>query len=54
MTNKYNAEQNKITKESILGALMSLMEKKDFKNISITELSQKAGVSRMAFIVITA
>ncbi|AQS06409.1 TetR/AcrR family transcriptional regulator [Clostridium beijerinckii] len=49
MTNKYNAEQNKITKESILGALMSLMEKKDFKNISITELSQKAGVSRMAF-----
>lgn len=49
MTNKYNTEQNKITKESIFGALMSLMEKKDFKNVSITEVSQKAGVSRMAF-----
>jgi AcrR family transcriptional regulator len=49
MTNKYNTEQNKITKESIFGALMSLMEKKDFKNISITEVTQKAGVSRMAF-----
>lgn len=49
MTNKYNAEQNKITKESIFGALMTLMEKKDFKNISITEVSLKAGVSRMAF-----
>jgi len=49
MTNKYNVEQNKIAKESIFGALMSLMEKKDFKNISITEVTQKAGVSRMAF-----
>lgn len=49
MTNKYNVEQNKITKESIFSALMSLMEKKDFMNLSITEVTKKAGVSRMAF-----
>lgn len=49
MSNKYNAEQNKITKESIFVALMSLMGKKNFKDISITEVTQKAGVSRMAF-----
>ncbi|MFT8349144.1 TetR/AcrR family transcriptional regulator [Clostridium saccharoperbutylacetonicum] len=49
MANKYNDTQNKITKESIFTALMILMEKKNFKNISITEVTQKAGVSRMAF-----
>lgn len=49
MSNKYNIEQNKITKESIFVALMSLMEKNDFKDISITKVTQKAGVSRMAF-----
>ncbi|MDH6364801.1 AcrR family transcriptional regulator [Enterococcus sp. PF1-24] len=49
MANTYNVEQNKITKESIFIALMSIMEKKDFKNISITEVTKKAGVSRMAF-----
>lgn len=49
MTNKYNAEQSRITKDSIFGALMSLMEKKRFEDISITEVTQKAGVSRMAF-----
>jgi AcrR family transcriptional regulator len=49
MANKYNDTQNKITKESIFTALMILMEKKNLKNISITEVTQKAGVSRMAF-----
>ena len=49
MANKYNDTQNKITKESIFTALMILMEKKNFKNISITEVTKKAGVSRMAF-----
>lgn len=44
-----NNSQNLITKESILTALMILMEKKNFKEISITELTKKAGVSRMAF-----
>ena len=48
-THKNTNLQNKITKESIFIALMILMEKKDFKEISITELTKKAGVSRMAF-----
>lgn len=49
MPNKYNLEQNHLTKESILEALILLMKKKDFKNISVTEVTKKAGVSRMAF-----
>lgn len=49
MKNKNNALQNQIAKESIFTALMILMEQKSFKEISITELTKKAGVSRMAF-----
>lgn len=49
MKNKNNALQNQIAKESIFTALMILMEQKNFKEISITELTKKAGVSRMAF-----
>ncbi|HEX9027303.1 MAG TPA: TetR/AcrR family transcriptional regulator [Clostridium sp.] len=48
-THKNTNLQNNITKESIFIALMILMKKKDFKEISITELTKKAGVSRMAF-----
>jgi AcrR family transcriptional regulator len=49
MVNKNNNSQNRITKESIFTALMTLMEKKNFNEISITEITKKAGVSRMAF-----
>lgn len=49
MINKNNELQNKIAKESIFTALMILMEKKAFLDISITEITKKAGVSRMAF-----
>ncbi|MFW2489719.1 TetR/AcrR family transcriptional regulator [Clostridium chromiireducens] len=49
MVNKATNMQNMITKESIFTALMILMEKKNFKEISITEITKKAGVSRMAF-----
>lgn len=49
MANTMNSKKNAITKESIFTALMILMEKKDFHKISITELTTKAGVSRMAF-----
>jgi len=49
MVNKNSNIQNMITKESIFTALMILMEKKNFKEISITEITKKAGVSRMAF-----
>ena len=49
MEKRTNNMQNILTKESIFTALMILMEKKDFKEISITEITKKAGVSRMAF-----
>jgi AcrR family transcriptional regulator len=49
MANKYNDSQNKITRESIFTALMILMEQRNFKEISITDITKKAGVSRMAF-----
>src|SRR5471030_3039930 len=49
MVNKSTNSQNMITKESIFTALMILMEKKNFKEIYITEIAKKAGVSRMAF-----
>jgi len=49
MTNAYNLDQKQLTKDSILGALLIIMTKKEFKKISISEVSQKAGVSRMAF-----
>jgi len=49
MENNNINSQNMLTKESIFTALMILMEQKNFKEISITELTKKAGVSRMAF-----
>ncbi|MDG3132035.1 TetR/AcrR family transcriptional regulator [Streptococcus suis] len=44
-----NKEVNQLTKESIETALLFLLEKKDLKQISISELVRKAGVSRNAF-----
>lgn len=44
-----NKEINQLTKESIETALLFLLEKKDLKHISISELVRKAGVSRNAF-----
>jgi AcrR family transcriptional regulator len=49
MGNQDNNSQNKIAKESIFIALMILMEKKNLSEISITEITNKAGVSRMAY-----
>jgi AcrR family transcriptional regulator len=44
-----NNSQNIFAKECIFNSLMILMEKKDYKKISITDISNKAGVSRMAY-----
>lgn len=41
--------QNRLAKESIFTALMILMKEKNFNDISITEITKKAGVSRMAY-----
>ncbi len=42
-------ESAKLTQECIATALMMLMESKDYDDISVTELTEKAGVSRMAY-----
>ncbi|MDR3598180.1 TetR/AcrR family transcriptional regulator [Clostridium sp.] len=44
-----NNSQNKLVKECIFSSLMILMEKKNFQEISITDITNKAGVSRMAY-----
>ncbi|MFX4020880.1 TetR/AcrR family transcriptional regulator, partial [Streptococcus suis] len=40
-----NKEENQLTKESIETALLFLLEKKELKQISVSELVRKAGVS---------
>lgn len=40
---------NQIVRESITGALLKLMKKKDFAEITISELTKVAGVSRVSF-----
>ena len=42
-------EINVLTKECILTALLRLMEEKPYDNISITDITTLAGVSRMAY-----
>lgn len=49
MASQYNAEQIQLTKESLFDALMQLMAHKDFNDLSISAVTRKAGVSRMAF-----
>lgn len=42
-------KNSRIVNESITFALIQLMEKKDFNDISITELTKRAGVGRVSF-----
>lgn len=44
-----NEESNRLTKESLQTALITLMATKKFESITISELVKKAGVSRTAF-----
>lgn len=46
---EHNEKLKAIISESLQQALILLMEKKQYKDITITELCKKAGVSRMAF-----
>ena len=46
---KYNDESNRVTRESVETALFLLMEEKDFSNISVTDIVNRAGVSRSAY-----
>ena len=45
----FERKNNKIVTESITLALIQLMEKKAFDDISITELTKRAGVGRVSF-----
>ena len=47
MSNK--KEPTTLVKKCIVDALLILMNEKDFDDISITEICNKAGVSRMAY-----
>ncbi|MBO4902362.1 MAG: TetR/AcrR family transcriptional regulator [Lachnospiraceae bacterium] len=44
-----NAESNRLTRECLTTALMQLMKEKPIDRITITELVERAGVSRTAF-----
>lgn len=44
-----NDESRRITREAVETAMVLLLEKKPFDKISVTELTEKAGVSRTAY-----
>ena len=46
---KENGQQESFARICLKEALLLLAEEKDYKDISVTELCRKAGVSRMAF-----
>lgn len=43
------AKQSKMTQESLLGAVDRLLREKSFEDISVSELTKVAGISRMTF-----
>lgn len=46
---KTRNESNRLAKECIVTALIELMKVKEYDDISITDITRKAGVSRMAY-----
>lgn len=44
-----NLEANRITRDALKNSLVTLMNEKDFKSITISELTKLSGVSRCAF-----
>lgn len=49
MPEPYSETQKRITKESVFTAFMRLLENKAFGEITVTEITKVAGVSRAAF-----
>ncbi len=49
MSEPYSETQKRITKESVFAALMQLLQNHTFSEITITEITKVAGVSRAAF-----
>lgn len=48
MSNSSNEEAKSFTKECVVSALLKLLEKKEYKKITLSEIAIKAGVSRNA------
>ena len=46
---KKRSESNRLAKECIVTALIELMKVREYNAISITDITKKAGVSRMAY-----
>ena len=46
---RHSAESNALVKSCLKTALLGLMKEKSYKELSVSELCRKAGVSRMAF-----
>lgn len=49
MANRKQKTDNPLLKECFFTALILLMEQKDFKDITISEIAKKSGVSRMTY-----
>lgn len=49
MENRKQKTDNPLLKEYFFTALIRLMDQKDFKDITISEIAKKAGVSRMTY-----
>lgn len=49
MSTPSNQEINQLTREAIMTAMMQLLDTKSIDQISVTELTKRAGVSRMAY-----
>ncbi|MBQ6058604.1 MAG: TetR/AcrR family transcriptional regulator [Clostridia bacterium] len=46
---KHSAESNTLVRDCLKTALLTLMKERSYKDLSVSELCRKAGVSRMAF-----
>ena len=46
---RHSAESNSLVKSCLKTALLTLMRERSYKELSVSELCRKAGVSRMAF-----
>jgi AcrR family transcriptional regulator len=49
LSKEESGNSNKFMKESIFNALLALMDEKEFNDITVTNITQKAGVSRISY-----
>ena len=49
MLEENRSERNRFTRMNLGEAIIALMQKKDYDKITVSEIAQKAGVSRMTY-----